>query len=79
MAVLVSVLYVTKLELYAGLPQELPSSLPSFDLEVSFGINEWTQRFHLLLKDILCENSDAEERKSGDQEMINLDQKVKVT
>ena len=42
MAVLVSVLYVTKLELYARLPQELPSSLPSFDLEVSFEINKWT-------------------------------------
>ena len=42
MAVLVSVLYVTKIELYAGLPRNLPSSLPSFGLEVSFGINKWT-------------------------------------
>ena len=36
LAVLVSVLYVTKLELYAGLPRDLPSSLPSYGLEVSF-------------------------------------------
>ena len=35
MAVLVSVLYVTKLELYAGLPQELPSSLLFYGVEVS--------------------------------------------
>ena len=34
MAVLVSVLYVKKLELYAGLPRDLPSSLPTYDLEV---------------------------------------------
>ena len=36
LAVLVSVLYVTKLELYAGLPRDTLSSLPSFGLEVSF-------------------------------------------
>ena len=36
LAVLVSVFYVTKMELYAGLPQDLPSSLPSYGLEVSF-------------------------------------------
>ena len=36
LAVLVSVFYVTKLELYAGLPQDLPSSLPSYGVEVSF-------------------------------------------
>ena len=36
LAVLVSVLYVTKLELYAGLPRDLPSSLPSYGPEVSF-------------------------------------------
>ena len=36
MAVLVSVLYVKKLELYAGLPQDLPSSLLTFSMEVSF-------------------------------------------
>ena len=35
-AVLVSVLYVTKLELFAGLPRDIPSSLPSYGLEVSF-------------------------------------------
>ena len=35
LAVLVSVFYVTKLELYAGLPGDLPSSLPSYALEVS--------------------------------------------
>ena len=36
LAVLVSVLYVTKLELYAGLPRDIPSSFPSYGLEVSF-------------------------------------------
>ena len=36
LAVLVSVLYVTKLELFAGLLQDIPSSLPSYGLEVSF-------------------------------------------
>ena len=36
MAVLVSVFYVKKIELYAGLPTDLPSSLPSFDPEVRF-------------------------------------------
>ena len=36
LAVSVSVLYVTKLELYAGLPRDIPSSLPSYGLEVSF-------------------------------------------
>ena len=36
LAVLVSVLYVTKLKLFAGLPQDIPSSLPSYGLEVSF-------------------------------------------
>ena len=35
LAVLVSVLYVTKLELYAGLPRDLPCSLPSYGLDVS--------------------------------------------
>ena len=37
LGVLVSVFYVTKIELYAGLPQDL-SSLPSFGPEVSFTI-----------------------------------------
>ena len=36
LSVLVSVLYVTKLKLFAGLPQDIPSSLPSYGLEVSF-------------------------------------------
>ena len=36
MAVLVSVFYVKKIELYAGLPTDLPSSLPSFGPEVRF-------------------------------------------
>ena len=36
LAVIVSVLYVTKLELYAGLPQDLPSSFQFFSLEVIF-------------------------------------------
>ena len=35
LGVLLSVFYVTKVELYAGLPQDLPS-LPSFGREVSF-------------------------------------------
>merc|ERR1711894_800440 len=35
LGVLVSVIYVTKVEIYAGLPQDL-SSLPSFGPEVSF-------------------------------------------
>ena len=39
LAVLVTVLYVTKLELYAGLPRDIPASLPSYDLKVSFQIN----------------------------------------
>merc|ERR1719210_2351563 len=33
LAVLVSVLYVKKIELYAGLPTDLPSALPSFGPE----------------------------------------------
>ena len=37
MGVFVSVFYVFKIELYAGLPQDLPS-LPSFGPEVSFYI-----------------------------------------
>ena len=36
MAVLVTVFYVKKIELYAGLPTDLPSSLPSFGPEVRF-------------------------------------------
>ena len=36
LAIFVSVLYVTKLELYAGLPRDPPSSLPSYGLEVGF-------------------------------------------
>ena len=36
--VLLSVFYVSKIELYAGLPQDLPS-LPSFSLEVSFFVH----------------------------------------
>ena len=40
LAVLVTVLYVTKLELYAGLPQDIPATLPSYDLKVSFQINQ---------------------------------------
>ena len=39
LAVLVIVLYVTKLELYAGLPRDIPASLPSYDLKVSFKMN----------------------------------------
>ena len=35
LAVLVSVLYVKKIELYAGLPTDLPSNLPTFGPEVS--------------------------------------------
>ena len=35
LAVLVSVLYVKKIELYAGLPKDVPSALPSFGPEVS--------------------------------------------
>ena len=38
LGVLVSVVYVTKVELYAGLPQDL-SSLPSFGPEVSFHVH----------------------------------------
>ena len=36
LAVLVSVFYVKKIELYAGLPSEVPSGLPSFGSEVRF-------------------------------------------
>ena len=36
LAVLVSVFYVKKMELFAGLPQDLPSSLLTFSMEVSF-------------------------------------------
>ena len=36
MGVLVSVYKVKKIELYAGLPTDLPSSLPSFGPEVRF-------------------------------------------
>merc|ERR1711994_335533 len=36
LAVLVSVFYVKKMELFAGLPQDLPSSPSTFSLEVSF-------------------------------------------
>ena len=36
LAVLVSVFYVKKMELFAGLPQDLPSSLSTFSMEVSF-------------------------------------------
>ena len=36
LAVLVSVFYVKKMELFAGLPQDLPSSLLTFSIEVSF-------------------------------------------
>ena len=39
LAVLVSVFYVKKMELFAGLPQDLPSSLSTFRLEVSLKIN----------------------------------------
>ena len=39
LAVLVTVLYVTKLELYAGLPRDITTSLPSYDLKVSFQRN----------------------------------------
>ena len=44
LAVLVSVLYVTKLELYAGLPRDLPTPLPAYDLKVScelFFFSHW--------------------------------------
>ena len=36
LAVLVSVFYVKKMELFAGLPQDLPSSPSTFSMEVSF-------------------------------------------
>ena len=39
MGVLVSVFYVTKIELFAGLPQDLPS-LPSFGPEVSLFVHQ---------------------------------------
>ena len=39
LGVLVSVYYVCKVELYAGLPQDLPSLLPSFSPQVSFYVH----------------------------------------
>ena len=48
LAVLVTVLYVTKLELYAGLPRDLPPSLPSYGSEVSFKC-ESNSSFHLYI------------------------------
>ena len=38
LAVIVSIFYVTKLELFAGLPRDLPTSLPSYCFDVSFDI-----------------------------------------
>ena len=41
LGVLVSVFYVKKIELYAGLPTDLPSSLPTFGPEVRFKYFIW--------------------------------------
>ena len=72
LAVLVSVLYVKKLELYAGLPRDLPSSLP-YGLEVSF-------RFELLMMFLLFFQVNPHSiGKSGDlvdKRMINQEEKI---
>ena len=43
LGVLVTVFYVTKIELYAGLPKDLPHGLPSFGAEVrkTDNIDHW--------------------------------------
>ena len=81
MAVLVSVLYVTKLELYAGLPQELPSSLLFYGVEVSFwSLVHW---IHVLcfFQDMPCIKRSSSHREDSfvDTKMINQDNKVKET
>ena len=53
LGVLVSVFYVKKIELYAGLPTDLPSSLPSFGPEVRFKHSAWVKES--ISQDILNE------------------------
>ena len=76
LAVLVSVFYVTKLDLYAGLPRDLPSSLPSYSLEVIFQFPaELT--FQSTAQDILWnkDNDSPERIYSDDKEVTNKEVK----
>ena len=76
LAVLVSVFYVTKLDLYAGLPRDLPSSLPSYGLEVIFKFPaELT--FQSTAQDILWnkDNDSPERIYSDDKEVTNKEVK----
>ena len=86
LGVLVSVLYVTKVELYAGLPQDL-SSLPSFGPEVSllnalnpdFPPRLKTQAlFHFHFQDVPTgfENVTHGEREIVEEERVSLNQET---
>ena len=87
LAVLVSVLYVTKLELYAGLPRNLPSPLPPYDLNVSFELLFFRQKWHLrypgqnhlpfTFQDMSTDVENVCQEESLEEEKVNQNKEVK--